>query len=129
MNTCDQWAVALCAWKENRHGGIPGMTSVINVIMNRARAKKTTPYAEVFNPLQFSSMSYQHDRQLLVRPDDDDPQWDDAQGLAVKAATGKLADITGGATSYYAETIPEPGWAFKMIPTVVIAGQKFFKNA
>ena len=45
-----------------------------------------------------------------------------------QAAAGALEDITGGATSYYALSMTTPPyWAASMTPTVVIAGQKFFR--
>jgi hypothetical protein len=40
MTIADQFVLALTCWRENRGGGIPGMQSVANVIMNRA-AKRT----------------------------------------------------------------------------------------
>ncbi len=121
-------SLALCAWKENRGGGIPGMTSVINVVMNRCAMSGASPYAEVYRPLQFSSMSYQHDPELLIQPKEDDPSWEQAQDLAASAAQGKLADITGGAMFYFALSIPvRPKWAATKVPTVVISGQQFLR--
>ena len=38
--------------------------------------------------------------------------YNDALAIARKASTGTLADITNGATSYYAKGTPEPKWAF-----------------
>lgn len=128
MTPLDQISLALCAWKENRGGGLTGMTSVINVVMNRCKDSGSSPYAEVYRPLQFSSMSYQHDPQLLTQPKEDDLIWDQAQDLAVKAARGELPDITGGARFYYALSIPvRPKWASIKVPTVVIAGQQFLR--
>jgi N-acetylmuramoyl-L-alanine amidase len=127
MTPLDQISLALCIWKENRGGGIPGMQSCANVILNRAAVRKLSVYAVVYQPLQFSSMSYQHDPQLLIQPKVDDPQWAQAQELAALAADGKLTDITLGATSYYAVSIPAPYWAASMTPTVMIANQRFFK--
>ena len=47
--------------------------------------------------------------------------------IYIKVADGKLTDITLGATSYYAVSIPPPYWAASMTPTVMIANQRFFK--
>lgn len=128
MTPLDQMSIALCAWKENRGGGPTGMQSVINVVMNRCRQSGASPYAEVYRPLQFSSMSYPHDPQLLIQAKEDDPQWEVAQSLAVKAALGTLEDITQGATFYYALSIPvRPKWAASKTPTVVIEGQQFLR--
>ena len=105
------------------------MQSCANVVMNRVAEKHSTPYAEVYRPLQFSSMSYQHDPQLLIQPEEDDPQWEQAQQLAALAASGRLVDITNGATAYYALSMAEPPyWASSMQYTVTIAGQKFFRQ-
>lgn len=127
MTKLDEISVALCAWKENRGGGLTGMQSVVNVIVNRSVQRKLSPYAVVYEPLQFSSMSYQHDPQLLKQPRETDLLWVQAQDLAAAASEGKLTDITGGAVNYYALSIPAPSWAARMTPTVVIGGQQFFR--
>lgn len=127
MTPIDQISLALCIWKENRGGGIPGMQSCANVIMNRSAKENKSVYAVVYQPLQFSSMSYQHDPELLIQPKVGDPQWNQAVAIAVQAAAGALQDITGGATSYYALSIAAPYWAKTMTPTVVVAGQQFYR--
>jgi len=123
----DQVVLALCAWKEARNGGQAGMQSVMNVILNRAKRQQKSVYAIVFAPLQFSSMTYQHDPQLLLQAEETDTSWLMAQALAGQAATNSLADITQGALFYYALTIPEPSWAKSMLQTVVIDNQRFLK--
>jgi Cell Wall Hydrolase len=128
MTPLDQISLALMGWKENRAGGIPGMQSCMNVALKRAATRKMTIYAVVYEPLQFSSMSYQHDPQLLIQPAEDDPQWEIAQNLAVQAALGKLSDTTGGATNYIAESLAvRPYWCSTMTETATIAGQIFFR--
>jgi spore germination cell wall hydrolase CwlJ-like protein len=123
----DQVTLALCAWKEARNGGQAGMQSVMNVILNRAKVNNKSIYAIVYAPLQFSSMSYPHDPQLLLQAEETDTAWLLAQALAGKASTNTLEDITGGARWYYALTIPEPSWAKSLIETVVIDNQRFMK--
>jgi len=127
MTLLDQISLALCAWKENRGGGAIGMQSVANVVMNRMAKSGHSAYAEIYKPLQFSSMSYQHDPQLLIQPADGDAMWAVAQGLAQRAHDGVLPDVTGGATFYYALTIAAPYWAASMTQTVIIEGQQFLK--
>lgn len=128
MTALDQMVLALVGWKENRGGGILGMQSVMNVVLNRCAQDHTAPYAEIYKPFQFSSMTYARDPQLLIQPAEDDPEWEQAQNLAVEAASGTLADLTGGATQYYAESmVSAPSWAAAFTPTVTIAKQKFFK--
>jgi len=127
MTIQDQVIGALTAWRENRGGGTPGMQSVINVLVNRAAKRGTSVYAEAVRRWQFSSMTAPGDPNLDLFPADNDPQWQQALILAVEAATS-LQDITGGATSYYALSMPKPPyWAASMTETCRIAGQVFFK--
>jgi N-acetylmuramoyl-L-alanine amidase len=126
----DQVIGALCAWRENRSGGTAGMRSVLNVLQNRAEKRGTDIYTEATRKLQFSSMTYLGPEAILF-PVDGDPQWMEALSLAAQAAAGTLADITEGATSYYAPAgMPgdqPPNWAATMTQTVTIAGQVFFR--
>lgn len=103
------------------------MQSVMNVVMNRSFRRKLSPYAVVVEPEQFSSMTSPGDPQLGKWPEDDDQLWITAIGMAEQACAGVLQDITGAATNYYAESIPEPWWAPDMDYVCTIAGQKFFK--
>lgn len=133
MNEDSQRAIdlvflALCAWRENRHGQIPGMQSVINCIMNRTRQRNQPAYYVVIAPRQFSSMTAVGDPQLGLYPNANDEQWGTALTLAAQALSSTLPDITGGATSYYALSMSSPPyWAPSMVPTVVVAGQQFMK--
>jgi hypothetical protein len=104
------------------------MQSVLNVLVNRAKQRGTSIYAEAVRRLQFSSMTAPGDPNLVLFPTVLDPEWLTALSLASKAASGLLDDITGGATFYYAASMPHPPiWASSMIPTVTIAGQHFFR--
>lgn len=127
MTIADQFMLALCAWRENRGGGQPGMQSVMNVILNRVNQRGTCAYIEIAKPWQFSSITAKGDPELGLYPSTADSQWQLAQDLASRAAAGQLGDITGGATFYYALTIAAPSWASQMTETVVIAGQRFMK--
>jgi len=131
MTNQDEILGALCAWRENRSGGVPGMTSVLNVLQNRAAARGTSIYAEAVRPMQFSSMTAKGDPQLTLYPAPDDPQWAVALSLSAQMASGTLQDITQGATMYYSPAgMPEgkaPYWAASMQQTVTVAGQIFFK--
>lgn len=129
MTQVDLISVALCAWKENRGGGSEGMQSVINIILNRAKSPKfpNTPYAVVYEYLQFSSMTYHRDPEYLIQAAETDPSWITALNLAKQGSN--LPDITQGATFYYALSLGKaPDWAAKMTPTVVICGQQFFRD-
>ena len=99
--------IAECAWKENRHGGKPGMQSVINVILNRQREHPFQTITEIIMaPEQFSSMSVKSDPEYHLDPEKgtgvDLDMWNAAIDLAQDAANGTLQDIVGGATLYYA---------------------------
>lgn len=129
LTKLDQISLAVCAWKEGRKevNGSNSMQPVINVIINRAKRNQTSAYHEIFKPLQFSSMSYQHDPQLLIQPTEDDTQYLIAQSLVVEILNDTLADLTSGALFYYALYIAEPTWAKTMTQTIVIGGQRFLK--
>ena len=131
MTVQDQAIAALTIWRENRGGGIPGMQSVLNVIMNRAKKRGTDVYTEAVRKWQFSSMTAPGDANLILYPAGSDPQWQQALALTKQADAGTLEDITGGATSYYAPAgMPDgkaPDWVATMTQTAVIAKQIFFK--
>jgi hypothetical protein len=105
MTYSDQFMLALTAWRENRGGGQSGMQSVINLICNRAKANGTTPYHECTRPWQFSSITAENDPELMLWPQQEDPQFSLAQTMAALAAADSLQDITGGATSCYALSV------------------------
>ena len=131
MTMQDEVIGALCMWRENRGGGVPGMQSVLNVLINRAKHRNTSVYEEAVRKWQFSSMTAPGDANLILFPTALDAQWSEALALAAQAAVGALEDITGGATSYYAPAgMPggiAPKWADEMEYTATIAGQRFFR--
>ena len=106
MTIQDEVFLAITAWKENRGGGVRGMTSVINVIMNRAKMRNTDSYTECVRPEQFSSLTSQGDPELITWPTrnsaGDWAAWEMALSLASEAADGTIEDITQGADLYYA---------------------------
>lgn len=119
---------ALCAWRENRGGGIEGMQSVINVLQNRAVKRSSSISAEATRPWQFSGMTAKGDVNLTEYPQEFDRAFDDALMLMRRLKAGMLNDLTGEATMYYAESMSEPPkWASSYQYTTTIAGQKFFK--
>lgn len=144
MRIQDQVILAITVWRENRGGGLPGMQSVANVILNRAAKRGTTAYAECTRAKQFSSMTAPGDRELTLWPSDGDPQWAQALDLAQQASAGALADITEGAIDYYAPAgqrwtkrftlpngeqvvFPDDWNADAVTYLCTIAGQLFFK--
>jgi hypothetical protein len=127
VTIADEVFMAITAWKENRGGGRAGMQSVMNVVLNRAAKRGTSPYEECVRPWQFSSLTAKGDPELILWPAVGDPQFAMALEMASEAALGRLPDITGDATSYYAVSIPAPSWAASMTQTAEIQGQLFYK--
>jgi hypothetical protein len=145
MTYLDKFMLCLTAWRENRGGGQIGMQSVINCIVNRCAKDKSTPYQECIKRLQFSSLTATGDPELTLWPQPSDVQWLNAQDLVTQAEAGTLADLTGGATLYYApasikttasftlpdgSSIPFPqGWNAAVVRyTVTVEGQAFFTD-
>lgn len=143
MTAQDTTLLAITCYRENRGGGITGMTSVANAIMNRVAKKGTDAYSECTEPLQFSSITAKGDAQLGLWPKDSDPEWQQALSIASQAAAGTLVDLTNGSTLYYApaaikttesislpygKTIPFPeGWNPAVVTyQTTIEGQVFF---
>jgi hypothetical protein len=138
---------ALCAWRENRGGGSPGMQSILNVLVNRSKKSNTTPYEEAIRKEQFSSITTPGNPELILFPAPGDTQMTVALAFARQAFQSDLTDITQGAIYYYAPSgigpssktftlpggtiVPFPqGWNESVVQfTVEIAGQLFFKDA
>jgi len=118
---------------EARSGAKDGMQSVLNVIVNRTRHGGWWGNSIVdvcLKPWQFSSWNEGSTQLPLVREamSNGDEAYAVAMNLAALAVTGHLPDTTWGADSYYATTIPEPGWAQKAVFTTEIAGQRFYRT-
>jgi spore germination cell wall hydrolase CwlJ-like protein len=136
--------MALTIWRENRSGGLSGMQSVANVILNRVKARGTDPYTECVRPLQFTSVSGKGDPELTLWPNSSDLQWRSALTVVAQATAGTLEDITKGALLYYAPhsirttktyrwldgtivPFPEDWNAAAVTPLCSIGSQLFFK--
>lgn len=128
--TWDDFDIAiasLCTWREARGEGTDGMRAVLHVIQNRAQASRKTWAEIVYARLQFSSMTYGSDPELCMVPAVSDPQFAEIYSLAQAVRAGSDADLTNGATHYFADSIPMPSWAQSMTETVKIGHQTFFK--
>lgn len=130
----DQEIVAKTLWGEARGEGHEGMQAVCNVIQNRVNSGiywwGSTFRTVCLASFQFSCwLSGDPNRAKLLAVTQDDPQYADAISIASESMAGNLPDITGGATSYYANSMPEPpSWAEGLSPTAVIGNQSFFKT-
>lgn len=127
------WAVydkcegAVAAWKEARGEGRDGMRAVLHVIANRAKLHNKTWAQIVYQPLQFTSMTYGHDPELCMVPTPPDAQFSLAWDLADLVYTGTDPDITNGATNYFNPKIVLPSWAAGMTKVATIGRHDFYK--
>lgn len=124
--------VAGTAWGENRSGGVAGMQSVCNVIMNRANHPRwwgKTPLSVCLEPEQFSCWnSDDPNRAKIMTIPAADTDFAVALGLARQAIGGVLPDITKGADSYYDLSMGKPPtWAARAAFCGVVAGQGFYR--
>lgn len=131
MTLTDQCVLALTIFRENRGGGVPGMASCANVILNRATARSLSVTDICLQPEQFSSMTAAGNPELALGPNALNPaEWQAylaAIQIASEAAADNLPDLTGGAQFYFADSIPPPSWAAGMVKTADIAGQSFYR--
>jgi len=149
MTDTEEKLLAEVAWKENRHGQILGMQSVMNVVLNRAKKPGNTIKRVILAPKQFTSMSVESDPEYGLDPTqakgEDAVAWQEALALAGQAAAGTLNDLTSGATLYFdpkgivthrtitlptGETIPFPQtWNEAAVKyTATIQNQVFFRE-
>jgi N-acetylmuramoyl-L-alanine amidase len=126
----DIFMLTLCCWREDRSGKGTGMTAVAWAVRNRYDRDKTSYYAEVTARLQFSSVTAPRDPELDEWAKKGDPMWALAREIARGVIYGPITDPTGGATLYYAETIPFPAaWnRSKVEQTITAGGQIFFRE-
>lgn len=117
--SADCKAVAQALYFEARGDGQQGMHAVANVIMNRTKTRGISPRAVVNQPRQFS---YHTRKDLSMREKN---AADKAHDIAYKATTGKLKDITGGATFF--RTVSSGSWK-GLKRTVRIGSHHFFKK-
>jgi len=126
--------------------GEKGMHAVMNVILNRAKGSSDTARAAValvLKPKQFSMFnSYtlgNTDIKVIINKAKQHSNWKLAQEIALKGLTGKLSDITDGATHYHVSSGPSkvtPKWTnpklggknSSAVVTNTIGRHSFLKN-
>ncbi len=127
MTPGDIFMLSLCLYREARGDGYNGMVAVGCVVRNRVNKRGSTYYAEVVRPWQFSSITAHGDPQLCLYPAEADTSWIEAQTIAAKVCDGSITDTTGGATLYYANSIPFPAsWNKAVLTATVTVGNQFF---
>jgi len=130
----DAQILACTAYGENRGGGLDGMQSVMNVIMNRASKGGwwgNTPREVCLKRYQFSCwMGDTADYDATVNaPARGDSAYTIAYSLAQTALSTGISDITSGACYYFAKSISTwPHWAVGHTPCADIEGQLFFND-
>ena len=129
-SAADWYMLALCLWREARGEGRAGMAAVGCVVRNRFHRDRTSYRAEVERRLQFSSLTAVGDPELTLWPTDADADFALAGEIAEAVIDGAQLDPTGGATLYYAVTIPFPAtWdKAKCWFTVQIGKHRFYRE-
>jgi spore germination cell wall hydrolase CwlJ-like protein len=114
MVTC----LALNIYHEARGESIQGMQAVALVTRNRMRVTDRNACEVVHSPYQFSWTIY--------KPKATDPKsYKLAEKIAIDVLTGKVSDLTGGATFYHHIDV-NPHWAKKFIYRKTIGKHKFY---
>ncbi len=124
---------ALTAIGEASDQGLNGMQAVINSGQNRALDGGWwgDDLRGVFlDHEQYDCWMAGPDRDRILAMSRAEPVFQQALGLARLAVAGTLRDITNGADSYYAETIPAPNWvsAPETVFTVQIGAHRYYRT-
>lgn len=126
--------LARTMWGEARNQGDQGLQAVANVVINRFKSGKTWWGHDVRSvclaPFQFSCwLVGDPNRAKLLAVSENDKIFRLCIDLAGEAIDGDLPDVTNGATSYYARTMPQPPkWAADLTPCAEIGAHIFFQT-
>jgi spore germination cell wall hydrolase CwlJ-like protein len=135
----DVQSLSLCAWKEARGEGTPGMLATMQVICNRAVAWFGNHIESIHNAVyaknQFTSMSVPSDPEFNLAPGENDASFDFCVQMAPGVLQGLQPDTTAGALYYANLSEVTSGWFIENIvndpgnhpKTAVIGRQTFFK--
>lgn len=123
--------LAKTMWGEARGEGARGMQAVGNVVMNRVNAGSwygASVKDVVLKPWQFSCWNFKDPNRIII--ENMTAQQLAANGtlaIAHNVISGKLPDITGGATHYHNKNIT-PYWVSKMKKTAQIGNHIFYRE-
>jgi N-acetylmuramoyl-L-alanine amidase len=127
--------LAICVWRESRGEVYEAKQGVAWSVVNRVNLPRWWGHSVngvVLMPDQYSSFN-RNDPNATKWPIPADPAWVDSLDVATKVLSGTLADNTGGATSYYdnSMTLNPPFWAKdgSNVKTVSIGNLNFWKLA
>ena len=127
--------LAMCIWGEAR-GEIPegrqGVGAVIRTRSEHPRWWGHSYRSVILNPLQFSCFNEgnpNREKMLLPLRYDFSEVWDDCYWVAVGILDGSIADPTGGADSYFDDSLKNrpPHWAMEHLFKVKIGRLAFYK--
>lgn len=123
--------LARTIWGEARGEGRGGMEAVASVVMNRYRSEAwyTAPSVAgvAMKRLQFSAWNTSDPNYTaMINVDESDPAFELARKIAIEAISGALADQTGGATHYHANSITAPVWTQGATRTAQIGKHLFY---
>lgn len=129
MNSLEVQIAARTIWGEARGEGDAGIGAVAHVLLNRVNDGRwgKTLFEVCTAPWQFSCWNKADpNRPHMLALDDDDPVLQECIA-AINYAPGE-PDQTGGATHYYADTIPVPNWTAGATQTAHIGHHVFWRN-
>lgn len=107
-------------YHEARGEGVLGLSAVASVVMNRATATGKDVCDVVYKHKQFSWTQ-------RPKPMSSNDNLHNIFVVAGKALSGKLIDVTQGATHYHATHV-KPKWAKAMRKVVIINNHIFYKE-
>ena len=123
--------MARTLWGEARGEGLPGITAVACVILNRANNPRWWGKDVVdvcWKPYQFSCWNENDpNRAKLLAVTTDDIQFRLCLDVARRAISDTLPDPTGNADSYYDISIPTPNWANGADRTYAVGDLRFYR--
>ncbi len=103
--------LALALWREDRSGGMDGMTAVGNCLHNRTKTWKQSWSQVVEGKNQLSSMTYLGDSQTVLYPDPRDPGFIKLLQAVDGIYAGTGTDLSNGGLYYAAlGNITPGGW-------------------
>ena len=132
MNSLQLQIGARTIYGEARGEGPAGMDAVAHVLINRVKDGRwgMTLFQVCLAPYQFSCWNVgDPNRMIMITLDDAQPLLQQCIVAMDNAMAGDTFDPTGGATHYYADTMPSvPTWTVGATETAHIGAHIFFKN-
>jgi spore germination cell wall hydrolase CwlJ-like protein len=110
-------------YHEARGEGVTGMMAVASVVLNRSKQTGKDICKVVYERLQFSWTS---NPALRAAPIDAD-KLNQAFRVSKLAMSGKLKDVTHGATHFHARKV-KPSWSKDMVVTARIKNHIFYRK-